>query len=122
MRDGRIAIELLVDFSLGVLNAVIRPVLLLLTTQGARELGMPLADYLQDAAAMARGQLALRERFGHDCVYGFSYGAAEAEAFGVETLFFDDGPPNSSFEVVSLQPGESGQGEGESSHHRRKLD
>jgi uroporphyrinogen decarboxylase len=70
------------------------PVLLLMPLQGAREFGMPLDQFLRDPAAMAEGQARLLERCGHDCVYAFSYGAAEAEAFGASTEFYPNGAPN----------------------------
>lgn len=60
----------------------------------AREGGRTLREALRDGAALAEGQLWLRERFGHDVVSAFSYVAAEVEAFGGEAIFYDDGPPN----------------------------
>ena len=69
------------------------PVLLLMTFQGAEEMGMALPDYLRDPAAIAEGQARLLARYGHDCVYAFTYAAAEAEALGGEIAFFPDAPP-----------------------------
>ena len=76
------------------------PVLLLMTLQGAQELAIPVPEYLRDPAAMAEGQARLLERYGHDCVYAFSYGAAEAEAFGGAATFYPDSPPTVSRFVV----------------------
>ena len=72
---------------------------------------MPLPQYLRDPAAMAEGQARLLERYGHDCVYAFAYGAAEAEAFGAEVENFENGSPNvarppltSASEIGALAP------------------
>ena len=40
------------------------------------------------------GQLRLREKFGHDCLVGAPYAAADVAAWGGEVIFRDDGPPN----------------------------
>ena len=70
------------------------PVFLLLTMHGARELQVPLPDYLQDPDLIVEGQLRLREKFGHDCLVGAPYAAADVEAWGGEVIFREDGPPN----------------------------
>jgi hypothetical protein len=44
---------------------------------------------------VAQGQLQTREKYGHDCLYGFFYAPVEVEAFGAEVIYFNDGPPNS---------------------------
>ncbi|MFC1673066.1 uroporphyrinogen decarboxylase family protein [Pseudomonadota bacterium] len=87
------------------------PFFLLLTIHGARELGMPIQEYFSKAENMVEGQLRMRKRYRHDCLYGFSYASAELEAFGGSTIFFDNGPPNAaapilhSFEdIVALKP------------------
>ena len=92
------------------------PVLLLMPLHGARELGMPRPQYLRDPSAMAEGQARLLGRYGHDCVYAFSYGAAEAEAFGAPVESYDDGPPNvaqpplqSDGDITRLEPPEPAQ-------------
>jgi uroporphyrinogen decarboxylase len=69
------------------------PVLLLMTLQGAKELDLPLPEYLRTPAAVAEGQARLLARYGHDCVYAFTYGAAEAEAFGGKVRWYDNSPP-----------------------------
>lgn len=71
------------------------PFFLLLTMHGAKPLGVPLREYLTDPDAMVEGQLRLQRRYGHDCLVGFTYAAAEVEAYGGEVIFFEDGPPNS---------------------------
>jgi uroporphyrinogen decarboxylase len=76
------------------------PFFLLFTTHGARELGLGLRDYLCDPRAVVEGQLRLRQRYGHDCFYGLTYSSLEFEAWGGETRWFDDGPPNAGAPLV----------------------
>lgn len=76
------------------------PIFLLFTMHGAKLLHMPIRQYLAKAENVAKGQLRLRELFGHDCLYPLGYAAAEAEAFGGETMFFRDGPPNAGRPVI----------------------
>ena len=87
------------------------PLFLLVSLHGARELGLSIERYFADPKNVARGQLAMQRRYGHDCLYAFFYGAIEYEAFGGEAVFVDDGPPNSgapllrSFEAIrALSP------------------
>jgi uroporphyrinogen decarboxylase len=70
------------------------PIFLMLTMHGAREVGMDLAAYFNDADSIAEGQLRLREKFGHDCLVGAPSAAADVEAWGAEVLYREDGPPN----------------------------
>ena len=58
------------------------PLFLLLTMHGAREVGMELEAYFGDAHSIAEGQLRLREKYGHDCLYSILYAALEVEAWG----------------------------------------
>ena len=71
------------------------PLFLLLTMHGARELGLSLRDYFARAEHVAEGQLRLRAKFGHDCLYSFFYAPVEVEAWGGEVVYAPDGPPNS---------------------------
>ncbi|HSV42181.1 MAG TPA: uroporphyrinogen decarboxylase family protein, partial [Methanomassiliicoccales archaeon] len=71
------------------------PLFLNLTMHGARLLGMPLMRYYSEPESMVKAQLAMRERYGNDCVNAFTHASAEFEAFGGSTQFYDDGPPNS---------------------------
>jgi uroporphyrinogen decarboxylase len=71
------------------------PLFLLATLHGAKELGLSIREYYSSARHVVEGQFRLRERYGHDCYYALFYAAIEMEAWGSETLFFDDGPPNS---------------------------
>ena len=70
------------------------PFFLPVTMHGARAVGVPLRDYLQRPADVVEGQLRLRARFGHDFVTSFLHASLEAEAFGGESIRYDDGPPN----------------------------
>lgn len=70
------------------------PWLLLVTLHGARELGVSIEEYFSDPERVVEGQLRMRRRYRHDCLYGFFHAAIEAEAWGVEVLYRDDGPPN----------------------------
>jgi uroporphyrinogen decarboxylase len=87
------------------------PLFLFLTMHGAKELGMSLAEYFSRPENVVEGQMRLRARYGHDCVYPLFYAAAEVEAWGGEVLFFDDGPPNAGepiirkrSDITSLEP------------------
>jgi uroporphyrinogen decarboxylase len=71
------------------------PLFLLVTLHGAKELGLSIRDYFARAENVAEGQLRLRAKFGHDCLYSFFYAPVEIEAWGGEVIFRDDGPPNS---------------------------
>ena len=71
------------------------PLFLLLTMHGAKELGLSIREYFSNADHVIEGQLRLRAKYGHDCLYPLLYGAAEAEAFGGEVIWYEDGPPNS---------------------------
>jgi uroporphyrinogen decarboxylase len=77
------------------------PLFLLLTVHGAKEMGLSIREYYSSARNVIEGQVRLRARYGHDCYNGFFYAAAEMEAWGCETHFFDDGPPNSGPPIVS---------------------
>lgn len=71
------------------------PLFLLLTMHGAKELGLSIRDYFARAEQVAEGQLRLRAKFGHDCLYSFFYAPVEIEAWGGEVIYRDEGPPNS---------------------------
>lgn len=87
------------------------PLFLLLTMHGARELGLTIKEYFSKGENVARGQLLLRAKYQHDCLYGFFYAPVEVEAWGGEVIYREDGPPNSGEpfirsveEIKSLQP------------------
>ncbi|MCP4660844.1 MAG: methylcobamide--CoM methyltransferase MtbA [bacterium] len=71
------------------------PWFLLVTMHGAKELGMSIREYFSRAEHVAEGQLRLREKYRHDCLYSFFYAPVEIEAWGSEVVYAEDGPPNS---------------------------
>jgi uroporphyrinogen decarboxylase len=70
------------------------PLFLLTTLHGARELGLGLREYFSSARHVIEGQLRLLARYRGDCVTPSCGAVAEAEAFGAEAIYRDDGPPN----------------------------
>lgn len=70
------------------------PYFLLLSLHGAKELDISIEEYFSDAQNVFKGQLKLREKYGHDCYYSFFYAAIETEAFGASVIYCKDGPPN----------------------------
>lgn len=70
------------------------PLFLMLTCHGAKELDMPIKEYFSKADNIVKGQLLMLNKYKHDCLNPLFYGAIEAEAFGCEILYSDDGPPN----------------------------
>lgn len=77
------------------------PFFLLPTMHGARELGTSIRDYFSRAENVVEGQLRLRKKYAHDCIYGLFYAAIEVEAWGGEVIYYDDGPPNAGEPFVS---------------------
>lgn len=71
------------------------PLFLLFSLHGAKELGLSIRDYFARAENVAEGQIRLRAKFGHDCLYSFFYAPIEIEAWDGEVIFRSDGPPNS---------------------------
>ena len=71
------------------------PFFLLVTMHGARELGMSIKEYFSRAENVVEGQLRLRAKYRHDCLFNLFYAPIEVEAWGAEVIFYDDGPPNS---------------------------
>ncbi len=71
------------------------PFFLLVTMHGAKELGMSIQSYFSRAENVVEGQLRLRAKYRHDCIYAFFYAPIEIEAWGGEVIYCDDGPPNS---------------------------
>jgi len=70
------------------------PLFLAVTLHGARALGLSIRDYFSRAENVVEGQLRMQARWNHDLLYGLFHAAVEAEAFGGEAVYFDDGPPN----------------------------
>jgi len=76
------------------------PFFLLLTMHGAKELGMSIREYFSSSANVIEGQLRLRKKYRHDCLYPFFYAAAEVEAWGGEVVFIENGPPNAGEPII----------------------
>jgi uroporphyrinogen decarboxylase len=76
------------------------PLFLLATLHGARELSLSIRDYFAKAEHIAEGQIRLRAKYGHDCLYSFFYAPVEVEAWGGEVIYAADGPPNSGQPVI----------------------
>ena len=77
------------------------PVFLFLTLHGAKALSMPIREYFSKAENVAKGQLMLSNRFGHDCLYPFFYASREVEAFNGTTLFYENGSPNAGAPIIN---------------------
>ena len=71
------------------------PFFLMTTMHGAKELGMGIKEYFSKAENVAEGQLRMRAKYRHDCLYGLFYTPIEIEAWGGEVIFSDNGPANS---------------------------
>ncbi len=71
------------------------PVFHLLSTYGAKELGVSIKKYFSKPEYVVEAQLRMRKKYSNDCIYTFFYAPIEIEAFGGEVLFTEDGPPNS---------------------------
>jgi len=76
------------------------PFFLLVTMHGAKELGLSIKDYFSKAENVVEGQLRLRSKYKHDCIYPFFYAPIEVEAWGGGVIFLDDGPPNSGMPFI----------------------
>ena len=70
------------------------PFFLPVTLHPAKHLGLAPEVYFRDPAAVVEGQLRMLDLLGHDAVTSFLHVSAEAEAFGGESRFAADGPPN----------------------------
>lgn len=77
------------------------PFFLLVTMHGARELGLSIQEYFSKGEYVAEGQLRMRAKYRHDCLYNFFYAPVEVEAWGGEVVYYDDGPPNSGQPFIS---------------------
>lgn len=70
------------------------PFMLPATFYPAKLMGMSIQEYFSKAEHIVEGQLRFRKLSGHDGFLSVTYTAAEFAAWGGETLFFEDGPPN----------------------------
>jgi uroporphyrinogen decarboxylase len=76
------------------------PFMLAATFHGAKALGLSIREYFSCAENVVEGQWRIREKFGHDGLVGYFYSALELEAWGSETIFVEDGPPNAGQPVI----------------------
>lgn len=76
------------------------PFFLFVTMHGAKELGLSIKEYFSKAENVVEGQLQLRAKYRHDCIYNFYYAPLEVEAWGSEVIYCDDGPPNSGMPFI----------------------
>ncbi len=68
------------------------PLFMTTTMHGARELDLPLKDYFTSSKNVIEGQVRLKEHYGGDFYYAVLYAAIEAEAFGQDVRWCDNGP------------------------------
>ena len=76
------------------------PLLLALTYYGAKELQMSIKEYFSSSKNIIYAQKKMREKYKHDFYYAFYYASLEIEAFGGESIFYDDGPPNAGEPII----------------------
>ena len=76
------------------------PFFLLLTMHGAKELGISIKEYFSKAENVVEGQLRLRAKYRHDCIYSLFYLPIEIEVWGGEVIYREDGPPNSGEPII----------------------
>jgi uroporphyrinogen decarboxylase len=76
------------------------PLFLLLTTQGSREFNVSIEKYFSKPEMVAEAQIRMQQKYGHDCYYPFYYASLEVEAWGNESIFYYDAPPNSGRPVI----------------------
>ncbi|MEI6285778.1 MAG: uroporphyrinogen decarboxylase family protein [Bacillota bacterium] len=77
------------------------PYFLFLTMYGAKVLGISIEDYFSKVDNVVEGQLEMRRRYRHDSLLAFGYASAELEAWGGETIFYPDGPPNAAAPILA---------------------
>jgi uroporphyrinogen decarboxylase len=76
------------------------PFFLLTTLHGAKELGLSIEDYFAKAEHVVEGQMRLLKKYRRDCLYPFFYASIETEAWGGDTLYLPDGPPNAGAPII----------------------
>ena len=70
------------------------PVLPVMLMQGAKLMNVPLINYQKDGKLIAKGQLELLEKFGHDGVFGFPHVVQDVTPWGAGLVHFHEGPPS----------------------------
>lgn len=76
------------------------PLFLLFSMYGAKECNMDIKEYFHDIDAVVKAQLMMQKKYHTDCLYTFSYASIEIEAFGGDSLFYPDGPPNAGAPII----------------------
>ncbi|MBB6062549.1 uroporphyrinogen decarboxylase [Thermosipho japonicus] len=76
------------------------PLFLAFTFYGAKELGITIKEYFSKSENVVYAQRKLREKYNHDFYYVFFYASLEIEAFGGESIFIDNGPPNAGEPII----------------------
>ena len=86
------------------------PLFLLTTMHGAKEVGLSIQEYYSRSEHVVEGQMRLWRKYRGDCLYAFFHASIETEAWGGDTIFLPDGPPNAGAPIIraedidSLQP------------------
>ena len=70
------------------------PIFILLSTTCAKLSGFPYKEYYSSGKHIAKMQIQLQKKLDYDCLLGLTYLAQEAEPFGSNVIFYDDGDPN----------------------------
>jgi uroporphyrinogen decarboxylase len=68
--------------------------------KGAADMGLSLKDYFGSSEAVFEAQMKALKLYGHDFATGYFYTASEAEAWGQEVVFYEDGPPNAADPII----------------------
>lgn len=76
------------------------PLFLFTTLQGAKELSLSIEEYFSRSEYVAEGQLRLHQKYRSDCLTCSFYAAIELEAWGGETFFRPDCPPNAGPTII----------------------
>lgn len=76
------------------------PLFLLLSYYGAKELGISIKEYFSKPEYVFEGQMKMTEKYRTDCLYPFYYASVETQAFGGDTIFIENGPPNSGKPII----------------------
>lgn len=61
---------------------------------------MSIKEYFSNSKNVIYGQQKMREKYKNDFYYSFYYASIEIEAFGGETIFIEDGPPNAGEPII----------------------
>ncbi len=76
------------------------PLFHMLTIYGAKESHVSIKEYFSKPELVANAQLSMQQKYKHDCLYPFYYAALELEAWGSESIYFDNAPPNSGRPII----------------------